>query len=314
MTARALPTALLLGLALTACGQEPSGVRAAPAPPPSTLPGPAPQREPVGLVPDDHDGPLGILGTVTQEPGQPAYLCLGAQPAIAPLRCGGMQVAGWDWAAVPAGSWSEEMGVTRGTYVLVGTVRGETFTLTDRPRPEADAAQVLPPVPPQEWDFTSPCPPPPGGWAPPEPARTTDATLQEAFTRAQAQEGYGGGWIDQRVPQAELEAGGGNDPLRMVLNVTTTGDGAALEAAVREVWGGALCVSRAHRTEADLRRIQEELHGVPGLDDRGSGSDVRTGQLYVETPVARASVQRELDARFGEGAVVLSGMLRPVRG
>ncbi|WP_327044867.1 hypothetical protein OG320_24420 [Microbispora sp. NBC_01189] len=81
----------------------------------------------------------------------------------------------------------------------------------------------------------------------------------------------------------------------------------------REVWGGALCVSGAERTESDLRAIQRELEGemesrrflTLSVDTIGNRVSAR---VYVATPELR----RELDDRYGKGTVVLEGFLKPV--
>ena len=62
--------------------------------------------------------------------------------ASLPPRCGGPEVAGWDWDAVEAESAS---GTTWGSYVLVGTFDGGTFTLTEPAR--ADDGAIGRPTP-----------------------------------------------------------------------------------------------------------------------------------------------------------------------
>ena len=57
---------------------------------------------------------------------------------------------------------------------------------------------------------------------------------------------------------------GGFDPAAFVLNVTFTGDPAEHEAALREIYGGPLCVSGAERSAAELEAIVAGLGVVLG--------------------------------------------------
>lgn len=186
------------------------------------------------------------------------------------------------------------------------TFDGETFTLTEpaaSPEPTGDDE-------PSAHDFTTPCPEPEGGWGPVDPALATQEAAERALTVAATSDGYGGAWIDQRLPGDELTEANANDPSRYVLNVTTTGDTDELERRLREVWGGSLCVSSAERTEAELRRVQEGLAGEPGT--LFSSSDVASGTVELCVPVATEERQRELDERYGTGVVRLVGQLEPL--
>jgi hypothetical protein len=82
------------------------------------------------------------------------------------------------------------------------------------------------------------------------------------------------------------------------------------ESELRRVWGGALCVSPAPRTKAELDRVQQALHGLPGLVM--TGQEVTTSVVTVTVYVATEDAQRRLDRRFGAGVVRLSGLLEPV--
>jgi hypothetical protein len=119
---------------------------------------------------------------------------------------------------------------------------------------------------------------------------------------------FGGIWIDQPIPVADPTPR--NDPQHYVLNVTFTGDLARHEAELRKVWGGALCVSQVRQTEAELRKIQDELVKEPGVIS--SSIDVTTGTITVEVFLARESRQRELDAKYGAGLIRLQGALHPL--
>jgi hypothetical protein len=243
------------------------------------------------------------VGTVLESPGHGPQLCHAVDESLPP-QCSGLDIAGWDWGAVEA---QFVAGTTWGSYVLVGTYDGKAFTLTepavvDDGRAERSQAD--------DADFTTPCPRPAQGWTPVAPERASEQALQAAFQRAESVDGFGGLWIDQALPEDEISETTANDPQRIVLNVTTTGDITAMEEELREVWGGSLCVSEAPRSQEQLLAIKDELLEMPGM--LSIGSDVRTGQVRVGVLVATEELQRELDDRFGAGAVRLHGVLAPL--
>lgn len=257
----------------------------------------------VGLVPEAYEGRFRTFATVLESPEHGPQLCHAVATSLPP-QCGGPDIEGWDWDAVEAESAG---GTTWGSYVIVGTFDGETFTLTE---PAAvDDGTIERPVP-EDPGFTTPCPEPTDGWKPVDPERATDSAFQAATQRAQGANGFGGLWIDQQIPDGQQSEENANDPGRFVLNVTTTGDVDAMEREIREVWGGSLCVSEAPRTEAELASIQASLTDVPGM--LTSAPDVRAGQVVVELVVATEERQRELDERFGAGTVRLQGVLVPI--
>lgn len=102
-------------------------------------------------------------------------LCVGVIGTSDPPTCSGPGVASWDWDAAPHTTFS---GTTYGSYVLTGTFDGETFVLTE-PAVVDDGA-VARPVPWAGIDLSTPCPAPPGGWTPVDPARTTHSAYQAA--------------------------------------------------------------------------------------------------------------------------------------
>jgi len=157
--------------------------------------------------------------------------------------------------------------------------------------------------------FTAPCPAPAGGWRVEDPARATDAAMQEVLERAATLDGAAGAWIDQD--------GGQNDPRRLVVVVRTTGDVGATEEALREIWGGALCVTRAERTEAELRAVQDELVAEMRADGSDPGFlsvavDVVVGRVDAQVWLATPQDRARLDERFGPGVVRLESVLQPV--
>ena len=132
--------------------------------------------------------------------------------------------------------------------------------------------------------------------------RTTEASLREALQLGQTLDGYAGARVNEGA-QAD-------DPTDTLLNVRTTADIAVAVQALREVWGGALCVSHAERTYAELRRIQTELMDTgPAL---GAGIDVPAGQVVMRVIVATTQDQVGLDDRYGVDVVRLQGELVPL--
>jgi len=252
------------------------------------------------LVSDGYDGRFRTVATVLESPEHGPQLCHAVAESLPP-QCGGPDIIGWDWSAVEHESVS---GTTWGDYLVVGTFDGAAFRLTEPAVVDGGTA----PAPQSEQDqFATPCPEPEGGWAPVDPKLATEAALQQAIQVAQEAEGYGGLWVNQRVSDTEEAT---NDPRRLVLNVTTTGDAAALENTIRDVWGGSLCVSAAARDEATLLEIQSDITGEDGVI--GSGPDSVTGQLVVQVFVATAELQRTFDERYGAGTIRLDGVLIPI--
>lgn len=326
--ARALALAALL--AVTGCGDAappstvlpaPTTTDISPAPSPTSSPSPTappssttagstrpPSGPPAdrGLVDDGYQGRYRATGTVLEAAGKGPQLCLGAVAASLPPQCSGPAVARWSWQAVP----HEDRGGTRwGSFTVTGRYDGTRFTLTQPatvPRP----GDTPPPDGPR---LDTPCPPPTGGWHPPHPGTATDAAFGNATRVAEQQTGFGALWIDQQRALDDGSAPGAtaaNDPTRFVLDIATTGDPAVMERAVRAVWGGSLCVTRAPRTAAELARIRSALATTPGM--LSVASDDRAGQALLTVLRATAGLRRDLDRRFGTGTVRLTGALQPI--
>lgn len=298
-------------------GPDPVTVREEPAVSSSTEPDSSPSAEPAdkpsdGVVEETYSGTYLARTTVLEADDGP-QLCLGGVRQSLPPQCGGPLVVGWSWDAVAHESAG---GVRWGEYTVVGRYNpagatgfagtGTTFTLTE-PATVLDRSTL--PAPSEDDDtFATRCPAPEGGWRPVDPARATQETFERAAAVAAAQDGYAALWMDQNVPP-DTPPEQQNDPKRLVLNVLTTGDVAEMESALREVWGGSLCVSMGLRTEAELLRVQQELNELPGL--LTSSADGLSGRVEVTVVRATTQEQRRLDEQFGAGVVRLSGALRP---
>lgn len=261
------------------------------------------------------DGPVTTAYPVTVlDDGDGAELCVGGQLDSLPPQCGGPGLVGWDWAD-HRGDFEESGQVRWGEFVVTGTFDGTDVT----PAEVVPAAEWDEPAPaaPRHDPFRTPCPEPEGGWVPLDPATTTTATQDAAFRVAEALPTYAGGWVDQSVNPAyeDLDraaaAGELNDPRQLVLNIQVTDDVTGAEAAVREVWGGALCVSRAPLTEVERRRVQDEVSdALPGV----LGSSPGRSRVEVTVLFDDGSLQAWVDQEYGEDVVLVGSGLRPVGG
>jgi hypothetical protein len=101
-----------------------------------------------------------------------------------------------------------------------------------------------------------------------------------------------------------------NDPTHMILNVGVTDDLARAEAAVREVWGGPLCVYELANTIERLREVAEELSDLPGA----LGPQFGTISNRVDLPVVHddGSVQAWVDEEYGPDVVEVTSVLESV--
>lgn len=299
---RFAPAALLIvtgGLLAAGCaGRTGDGAGGADAPGAAVAKTPPP---PVNLVPDGYQGRYQVRATVLASEHHGPQLCQAVAESYPP-QCGGPDVAGWKWDTVRHESAQQ---TKWGSYILVGTFDGKTFTLTETAKVDDGTVPV---APPSTVDFTTPCPAPAGGWQPVDRAKATDEAFQQLNMLASQSPDFGGLWLDE--PQATADPTPHNDPRRYVVNVTFTQDLAKHEAELRKVWGGALCVSQARHSEAELRRIQDELTKEPGVVS--SSSDVTSSSVILGVFVAREGRQRELDTKYGVGTVRLEGALKPL--
>jgi hypothetical protein len=245
---------------------------------------------------------------VLESPNHGPQLC-NVMAMSYPPQCGGPDIANWDWAALERESAN---GTTWGNYLLTGTwdAASQTFTLTEPAVNAEDAPESARPDGPLP-DFTSPCPTPAGGWHAIDPSRATNDAMQQAMTLARAEPEFAGAWLDQSyLPATGGESTAANDPLRYVLNLRFTGDLDRHESQIREVWGGALCLSQATRPYAELETVANEISAAERPLSVGV-SEV-TGTIEVTVVVATEEAQADLDRRYGAGVVVLVGWLRPI--
>jgi hypothetical protein len=283
-------------LAAVGCGDDDADVRA----------DDDPAEVPVTTEPSD-SGPVRGSLIVLEDTEHGPQLCSVVEDSYPP-QCGGPDVVGWSWDDVA----DEESanGTTWGSYEVTGTWDGQRLTLTEAPGPPR-------PTDLAEKDFSSPCPEPAGGWTIVDPAHTTQQSRDAVLAAAQSRPQFAGAWVDHSTNPAADEPVEGiegelamDDPAEQILNVRVTGDLDGAEADLREVWGGALCVSSADHTMAELRSIQEEIT-ADGL--LGPGSAVDEVENVVDLWVfVDGGLQAELDERYGPGTVVVEPTLVPV--
>ncbi|KQV67799.1 hypothetical protein ASC64_11345 [Nocardioides sp. Root122] len=297
---RGIVLALLLAAALTGCGDATSSQGAPGVPaasPTAALPADGPVRT-VTMILDDGDGPV---------------MCLAGAAWATPPECDGPAVGAWDWDDHPE---AESAGGARwGSYVVQGTWDGTTLAATEaRPATEDD-------WPDDTTDFSTPCDEPAGGWAVVDRAITTESAQRDANRVAEALPDYGIAWGDQSInpawpgwedsgePSLEIEMAM-NDPRYTILNVGVTDDLERAEAALREVWGGPLCVTRVANTEARLKQVVEDLRDLPGNLTPQFG----TISNRVDLPVVHddGSIQAWVDEEYGADVVEVTSALEPV--
>lgn len=212
--------------------------------------------------------------------------------ASMPPTCGGPDVVGWDWDDVRA---HRQSGTTyTDPLVLVGTWDGERFTPTEKPRPAGESTE--PGAPRDDApDFATPCEELKDGGK----DAADERSRQRVLDKAQKLPGYAGSWLDGDVVN---------------IRFADTGDNGGPDAAERELrtlWDGPLCVVGAEHTEDELSRVQRQVgEDVEGM--LSSAVDPVRNVVTVEVVAATPDLRRELDRRYGEGTVRLSGWLQPV--
>ena len=266
-----------------------------------------------GPAPDATSGPRRhtVSTTVLESPEHGPQLCLGGIAESYPPQCGGPDVVGWDWAHVE--QKESASGTTWGDYRLVGTWDGRKFTLTERPAP-ADHTDAGEP----EDTFATPCDPPDGGWVVGDERTATQEAMDEAIGYAQQQAEFAGAWLDQSVNPADREdlpvdvvEERMNDPKLLVLNIRFTDKLEEHETALRDRWGGALCLSAARHTHAELLSIQDELMSAPNI--LSSSVDESNGIVEATVIADPQELQASSDAKYGVGVVIVSSALQAVR-
>jgi hypothetical protein len=284
---------LVVALGAAACAERQSGgnVRAeGPSPSGSSSPKASQRYEADAMVLQDETGP--------------AMLCLGGILLSDPPQCGDLPITNWDWDSVEG--VERASGSVWGTYHVVGTYGGEVFTVVE----------VGPSGPPQvdrSSRIETPCPEPEGGWVAADPSRASESDREAVGSLAATQPDFAGFWIKILKVTPGVDVYGPDD---VVVNVAFTGDLDRHRRELAEVWGGPLCVVRHERTEAELRRIQNELSDR-GAEDFGiqvlsSDTDIVHNRVEVTAVVVDEAMEAAIRDRYGQGVVRLTSALQPV--
>ncbi|NUO58480.1 MAG: hypothetical protein HOV71_15810 [Hamadaea sp.] len=285
---------LALPLAAAGCAKPMADGVAAPSPGVSISP-PAPEN----LVRDGYHGRFQVTAYVLASEQHGPQLCRALAESLPP-QCGGPEVVGWTWDGL---QYESALQTKWGEYQLVGTYENEKFTLTEPPRPPV---RETPPTGPAA--FPTLCAPPAEGWKVVDPAKVSSDAMEAAIAVAQKSPDYAGLWIDE--PAATADPTPHNDPSRLIVNVRFTKNLAEHEKEFRELFGGKLCVLPARHTEKELLAIQDQIVTTPGVT--GSSPDPVTETVNVRLFLATEAQQRDFDARYGVGLIVLKGELKPL--
>lgn len=256
------------------------------------------------------DGTGDLLATryavTVLDAGGGAELCLGGVATSDPPQCGGPRLVGWDWAEHD-GDFESSGGVRWGSFGVVGRWDGESFTTTEvTPASEMSQPEYEP------TDFSPPCPEPEGGWVV-DPSRTTYADYERLGAATRELPGYADSWIDTSGGEQSAEQLDQSQDLASedvggwVWTVRVTEDVDGAKAALRELWGGGLCVVEAERTDAELSDIQRRVMQRDDVLSSGRSMGVVTLDVIYDD----GSVQAWADEEFGEGVVEVTSALVP---
>ena len=234
--------------------------------------------------------------------GGGAELCLGGVAESLPPQCGGPGLVGWDWAD-HVGDFESAAGTRWGEFVVTGSFDGTDLTPTDvMPADEYDA-----PDPSDEPSFATPCPEPEGGWVV-DAQQVSRVDLDAAFRVAGELPGYAGSFVDEQRDAGDRQAPIDPHGSSSIVNVSVTDDPAVAEEAIREVWGGGLCITAARYPDAELGRIQDAVNDLPGMTSSSRGDD----RVDVSVVYDDGTIQAWVDEEYGDGVVVVSSALAPV--
>lgn len=242
-----------------------------------------------------------FIGTVLEDASHGPELCLGGVAESYPPQCGGVPVAEWSWDGVPgaqSASGTNWVDLIR----VVGTYDGETFTPTEPP------AAADPPAGGPERDFEPLC-----DENVVDPGRTSPSDFDAAAAAADSLPHVAAVWVSYDGPPPVDDTGPPDSYTPDVLNVVVTEDAEGAEQALREHWGGWLCVEqRDQPTAVDLEEIQAALPEVLGTDVWSSTPDTQRGVVSAQVTVVTDELQAAADDHFGPGLVELQGSLNPV--
>jgi hypothetical protein len=280
---------ILLVVTLAACGSP--AIRAG-----SVSPTPSPAQTPSYRGEQRYEFNGGVLENPTHGP----ELC-GIMALSYPPQCGGVPVAGWSWS--DAAGESRYGGTIWGSYRVVGTYNGKTFTVTEPPGPVHNS-----PDPPKA---ASPCAKPAGGWERPNPQRTTIEDVDAVGRYMEGQHDSAGLWLSDNPVGTNSE----QDLTHAAINAGFTGDLERHEAEIRKLWGGGLCLFVRDRSLAELEKIRAQAQSYAksiGLELRSSDANEVTWTVDIGVFFADAAAQKKMDDHFHSVTVKLLSEIKPV--
>lgn len=297
---RLLATTFAALLVLAACGSDDDEPVQADDPDPTATDDP----------PADGDAPLYRgTGMVLESGSSGPDLCFSSMDSYPPQCGGGVPLVGWDWSE--ATGHESASGTRWGSYEVTGHWDGESLTVVSIGEPSPDGAGW----PSDDADrLDIPCDEPDGGWVVPSDTPRPETEDNEALHEyINAQPEYSASWVnhsqDPSYDPDNLEEYQ-QDPAAVVTVVRFSEDAERHEAAMRELWGGPLCVIEGGVPQAELERIRIEVDEK--VEFLSSGLDLVGGRIEYSVDVVDPELQEELDREYGEGVVVLHGNLQPV--
>ena len=225
-------------------------------------------------------------------------ICPGGVMDSLPPQCAGVPLDLFDWEEVTG--YEEAAGVRWADLTLVGTLSDGFFRLTQPPT----SPQWPPEIP--STPVPLPCDEPEGGWQVTNPS--TADNLSAAVRYAQSQSEFMGNWNYRN----------------MVKVFTFTGNLEQHGAALRDIYGGPLCVSLADRSLAELQAIRTQVKeaivsdeaagvGIHLLDGQyGDTIDVILGTVEFYVLAVEPGADDWLSRHFDSGVVKLHSLLQRV--
>jgi hypothetical protein len=256
------------------------------------------------------------ITTLIDRPDGGPKLCLGGQLDSAPPICGDVPVVGLDWSQVTGAIQSGEV-TWMERAVVTGTYDGSSLTLSEPPRVATDAELR------SSFDQSKappPCTEPSGGWAADGARFPPGSDYNEYIQRVDAYTSAAPDWggISQNIMDDESTPDISSLPEKVILVEWFTGNIETHETELQAIWPGALCVASSTSTTVEMEalaaRITQDEAGADSLEPVMRGSalvDYSTGVIRVFVPVADAAIQAAFDAKYGTGAVVVTGALQP---
>ncbi|MEO1059815.1 MAG: hypothetical protein AAFZ07_00250 [Actinomycetota bacterium] len=258
-----------------------------------------------------------VSGTVLDD-GDGPELCLFVLASLPP-QCGGPQAVDLDWDDVEG---VEDLGGVRwGSGRFVVSAVDPTTQLIDAVRilgPAPDDARFVP----RDAPIIEPgCETPPGGWTHPDPSRVTFEAFHSAVEVVRGVPGHGNTGVGRIVdpgpfpddPDDQLEwERAASDPFNQILVLRHVGDTTSVVAAVREVWGGPLCLLPARSTFDELLAAQDEVRLGPGRPNVFSTGIGWFDGLRIEVLVADGAEVEAIRREVAPVQVRASAWFEPV--